>query len=175
MPIKAWNPRCRPSLSLPTNPSPKPLWHSQCIQIGKVVIQGILYTQSICPKLNPFAITHLNGGSIKEMISTLPNSFPNTNPITTSNFTRVPTHTFLPILPLHNLLLKNFPIEKHISWPPTFVTVISLYVFLYKLDHLMENMIKQFVWQHFCELLIVNCQCIACRKAQGDSWGVGTN
>ena len=39
----------------------------------------------------------------------------------------------------------------------------------------MENMIKQFVWQHFCELIIVNCQCIACRKAQGDSWGVGTD
>ena len=101
-----------PLLSLPTNPSAKPLWHSQCIQIGKVVTQELLCTPSICPKLNPFVITRFNGGSIKEMISTLPNIFPNTNPITTSNFTWVSTDTFLPILPLYNLLLKNFPIRN---------------------------------------------------------------
>ena len=43
------------------------------------------------------------------------------------------------------------------------------------LDYLMENMIKQFVWQHFYESIIINCQCKTCRKAQGDSWGVGTD
>lgn len=39
----------------------------------------------------------------------------------------------------------------------------------------MGNMIKQFVSQHFCGLIIVNYQCKPCRKAWGDSWGVGTN
>lgn len=39
----------------------------------------------------------------------------------------------------------------------------------------MESMIKQFVSQHFCGLIIVNCQCKPCRKAWCDSWGIGTN
>ena len=78
----------------------------------KVVTQGLLCTPSICLKLNLFAITYFNGGSIEETISTLPNSFPNTNPITTSKFTMVPTRTFFPILSLYNLLPKNFPIRN---------------------------------------------------------------
>ena len=37
----------------------------------------------------------------------------------------------------------------------------------------MERMIKQFIWQHFCELIIVNYLCKAYRKAQGDSEVLG--
>ena len=81
--------------------------------------QRPLPTPFVRLELYSSTITHFKGGSIKEKITSLPNSSPNTDSISTSHFTRVSAHSFLPILPLDNLLSKDIPI-KDIS--PTSLT-----------------------------------------------------
>lgn len=69
-----------PFLSLPTNSSAKPLWHRQCIQIGKVVTQELLCKTSICPKLNHFVILTQMEVLLKKLSQPFPIAFQTPTP-----------------------------------------------------------------------------------------------